>query len=105
MDGAPAEALALGVASSLSGRRWIWRESVLATVGRDSIDRAGLGIAQRLGVPDMLGRLLAVRGIGIDTAADFLDPTLRALMPDPDVLADMLATPHDGPRFLEVQVR
>jgi acetolactate synthase-1/2/3 large subunit len=24
---------------------------------------------------------------------------------DPDALADMLATPHDGPRFLEIQVR
>ena len=57
--------------------------------GVDSIERAGLGIAQRLDVSDMVGRLLAGRGIGIDRAADFLDPTLRALMPDPDVLADM----------------
>ena len=24
---------------------------------------------------------------------------------DPEALADMLATPHDGPRFLEIQVR
>ncbi len=33
--------------------------------------------------------MLAVRGLGIDTAPDFLDPTLRALLPDPCVLRDM----------------
>ena len=77
---------ALGVARSLSGRRWIWR----AAPG-DGLERAGLGIAQRLGVPEIVGRLLAGRGIDISQAADFLEPTLRALMPDPDVLADMPA--------------
>ena len=50
----------LGVARSLSGRRWVWR------VGED---RVGLGIAQRLGVPEIVGRLLAARGIGIEAAA------------------------------------
>ena len=39
----------------------------------------------------MLGRLLAVRGVGIEAATDFLEPTLRALLPDPSVLADMEA--------------
>ena len=37
----------------------------------------------------MLGRLLVARGVGLDDAAYFLDPTLRALLPDPSVLADM----------------
>ena len=67
----------------------MWRTALGVPGGVDSIERAGLGIAQRLDVSDMVGRLLAGRGIGIDRAADFLDPTLRALMPDPDVLADM----------------
>ena len=49
----------------------------------------GLGIAQRLGLPEIVGRLLAARGLDLDTAADFLDPTLRALLPDPSLLADM----------------
>ena len=49
----------------------------------------GLGIAQRLGLPEILGRLLAGRGVGIADAGDFLEPTLRALLPDPSVLADM----------------
>ena len=72
--------LALGVSRSLSGRRWLWQEAE---------ERAGLGIAQRLGVPEILGRLLAGRRIEAAQAADFLDPTLRALLPDPSVLIDM----------------
>jgi single-stranded-DNA-specific exonuclease len=70
----------LQVARSLTGRRWIWRETE---------DRISLGIAQRLGVSDIVGRLLAARGVGIAGAPDFLDPTLRALLPDPSLLIDM----------------
>lgn len=70
----------LGVQRSLSGRRWIWREGQ---------DRVGLGIAQRLGLPEIIGRLLAIRGVGIEAATHFLDPTLRALLPDPSTLMDM----------------
>ena len=36
-----------------------------------------------------MGRLIAVRGIDVEQAADFLEPTLRALLPDPSVLMDM----------------
>ena len=36
-----------------------------------------------------MGRLLAARGIDHDTAGYFLEPTLRALLPDPHVLIDM----------------
>lgn len=70
----------LGVARSLTGRRWTWR------VGDG---RLGLGIAQRVGVPEIVGRLLASRGIDIEAAGHFLDPTLRALLPDPSQLTDM----------------
>jgi len=71
---------ALGVARSLSGRRWVWRAGE---------DRVAFGIAQRMGVPEIVGRLLAARGIDLDGAGHFLEPTLRALLPDPSVLADM----------------
>jgi single-stranded-DNA-specific exonuclease len=71
---------ALGVGRSLSGRRWLWR---------DAEPRIGLGIAQRHGVPEIVGRLLAARGVGIEEAAHFLEPTLRALLPDPSLMADM----------------
>jgi single-stranded-DNA-specific exonuclease len=70
----------LGVAASANGRRWMWRQS-------DS--RIGLAIAQRLALPELLGTLLSARGVGIDQAQDFLEPTLRALMPDPSTLVDM----------------
>ena len=36
-----------------------------------------------------MGRVLAARDVTIDSAADFLAPTLRALLPDPAVLRDM----------------
>ena len=71
---------ALGVRASLTGRRWVLRAGE---------DRVGLGIAQRLGVPEVVGRLLAARGVGLEAAADFLEPTLRALLPDPSVFVDM----------------
>lgn len=52
-------------------------------------DRIAFGIAQRLAVPEIVGRLLAARGVGIERASDFLEPTLRALLPDPSCLTDM----------------
>ncbi len=75
-----AAAPVLGVARSLAGRRWVWRQGE---------ERLGLGIAQRLSLPDILGSLLAARGIDAEAAALFLAPTLRALLPDPAVLIDM----------------
>ncbi len=71
---------ALDVTRSLTGRRWVWRAAE---------ERLGLGIAQRAGVPEIVGRLLAARGVGVEAATDFLEPTLRALLPDPSRLADM----------------
>ncbi|WP_368413987.1 single-stranded-DNA-specific exonuclease RecJ [Falsiroseomonas sp.] len=75
-----AEGPVLGVERSATGRRWIWRQGEA---------RTGLGIAQRLGLPELVGRLLAARGVGLDDAPAFLEPTLRALMPDPSTLRDM----------------
>lgn len=70
----------LGVATSVLGRRWSWRQA-------DA--RVGLAIAQRLGLPELLGQLLAARGVAPEQAQLFLEPTLRALLPDPSVLVDM----------------
>ena len=81
----PAAELVLGVARSATGRRWIWRGGE----ERAGLERTGLAIAQRLELPEVVGRMLAVRGIGLDGAASFLDPTLRALLPDPSTLRDM----------------
>ncbi|HXQ50176.1 MAG TPA: single-stranded-DNA-specific exonuclease RecJ [Stellaceae bacterium] len=70
----------LGVERSLLGRRW--RE-------RSGEDRAGLAIAQRLGLPEIVGRLLARRGVAPDEAERFLNPLLRDVLPDPSDFKDM----------------
>src|SRR4051794_21943320 len=75
----PADA-ALGVIRSVTGRRW---------VSRQGDARVGMAIAQRAELPELVGRLLAARGIGLEAVADFLEPTLRAMLPDPSVLRDM----------------
>jgi len=70
----------LGVERSLTGRRWRQR---LAD------DRLGLALAQRLAVPEILGRVLAARGVDAESAERFLSPTLREQLPDPSGFKDM----------------
>src|SRR5262245_15493645 len=70
----------LGVERSFGGRRWL---------RRGGEDRMGLAIAQRLGLPEIVGRLLAARGVDIDSVGSFFTPTLRDLLPDPSRLCDM----------------
>jgi len=71
---------ALGVERSLTGRRWVWRQGD---------PRRAAAISQQLGLPELVGRLLAARGVEVEAAAQFLEPTLRALLPDPSLLLDM----------------
>ncbi len=40
-------------------------------------------------MPELLARVLAGRGVEVEEAAAFLDPTVRALMPDPYLLTGM----------------
>src|SRR5262249_42675227 len=72
----------LGVSASVRGIAW--RDRLEAAAAKT----AG-AISQRHGLPEMLGRVLASRGVGIDQVATALDPTVRALMPDPSTLRDM----------------
>jgi single-stranded-DNA-specific exonuclease len=76
------------VEQSLGGRRWLWRAGAAGTAAQTAA-HLGLGIAQRLDLPEIVGRLLALRGIGIEQAVHYLTPTLRALLPDPSTLTDM----------------
>lgn len=74
----------LGVERSFTGKRWVPRD------GADpEAERIGLAIAQRFGFPELVGRLIAARQVGLDEVEAFLDPTLKALMPDPGLLRDM----------------
>src|SRR6202042_2890795 len=74
----------LGVAHSATGKLW-----------RDRLDARGaaraLAIAQRYQLPEMLARVLAGRDVEIDAVEDFLDPTIRKLMPDPYTVTQMEA--------------
>lgn len=70
----------LGVTRSVTGKAWRMRPAEA---------RMAEAIAQALGVPEIVGRVLAGRGVAVDSAADYLNPSLRAFMPDPHTLMDM----------------
>ncbi|MEN8237365.1 MAG: single-stranded-DNA-specific exonuclease RecJ [Pseudomonadota bacterium] len=71
---------ALRVEQSVSKKRWCIRPFQ---------ERLALALAQAFGLPDALGRLLAARGVSLEQADDFLNPTLRQGLPDPSHLLDM----------------
>jgi single-stranded-DNA-specific exonuclease len=72
----------LGVTESAAGRIW-----------RDRVDQRGaaraLAMVQRFQLPEMLARVIAGRNIELDAVEDFLDPTIRKLMPDPFTITQM----------------
>src|SRR5687767_5013433 len=70
----------LGVTRSLSGR--LWRQRT-ACPDLTRIHQLGHGLSEPL------ARALASRGVTEDACADFLNPTLKALFPDPSSFADM----------------
>ncbi len=72
----------LGVAHSARG--FAWRERL----AREQHNLA-LAISQQHGLPELLGRVLAARGVALSDVPVFLDPTVKALMPDPAHLAGM----------------
>jgi single-stranded-DNA-specific exonuclease len=77
----PVERAFLGVERSVSGQRWQQR-----------LDQAGLNralaMSQTYGMPELIARVIAGRGVGVADAPAFLDPTLRDLMPDPYAMTD-----------------
>ena len=80
MDGAGGAGNVFAVERSVCGRRWRLRAGNIAE---------GQAIAERLGLPEIVGRLLAQRGVDHDHAPGFLDPRLRDQLPDPSHLRDM----------------
>ncbi|MDE2500145.1 MAG: single-stranded-DNA-specific exonuclease RecJ [Alphaproteobacteria bacterium] len=69
-----------GVARSFSGRRWHLAESD---------EDAARALALKHNLPGVLARLLLGRGISADMAADYLNPTIKRLLPEPLTLAEM----------------
>ncbi|HMR30203.1 MAG TPA: single-stranded-DNA-specific exonuclease RecJ [Geminicoccaceae bacterium] len=56
---------------------------------RSCDERLALALSQRLGLEEVVARVMAGRGIGLDQAADFLEPRLRSALPDPSHLLDL----------------
>ncbi len=70
----------LNVERSITGRRWELRAGD---------ERLALALSQRLGLPELVGRVLAARGVSLEAAEGFLAPSLRVDLPNPSVLRDM----------------
>jgi single-stranded-DNA-specific exonuclease len=70
----------LGVTRSLSGRLWRQRAADAEVTRRHQLTH---------GLSELLARALSSRGITAEAGADFLNPTLKALFPDPSTFADM----------------
>ncbi|WP_375645816.1 single-stranded-DNA-specific exonuclease RecJ [Bartonella sp. TT29SHDZB] len=72
----------LNVESSACGQAWL-----------DALDVQGINnaraISQKFGFPDQLARVLSARDVDESEAVDFINPTLRTLMPDPESFRDM----------------
>ncbi|MBN9053506.1 MAG: single-stranded-DNA-specific exonuclease RecJ, partial [Rhizobiales bacterium] len=84
----------LGVERSATGQRWVAR-----------LDQAGenraLAMSQTHGLPDLICRVLSGRGVAFENALEFLDPTLRRLMPEPYGLMDCEAATERLARAVE----
>ncbi|MDV3251154.1 single-stranded-DNA-specific exonuclease RecJ [Devosia sp. BK] len=72
----------LDVSQSVLGRAWVDRLDIAGS-------RLATAIAQRTGISDIVARILAGRGVELDSAEAYLEPTIRNLMPDPSTLTAM----------------
>ena len=70
----------LNVEDSLTGRRWVGPDA-------DALRMAD-ALGQETGLPAALCRILADRGISVESVGQFLDPRLRDLLPDPRTFRD-----------------
>lgn len=75
----------LGVTESLLGHRWVWRTGADDAATR----RLGSAIAQSCGLPEIVARVMAMRGVRAETVSAFIEPRLRTFLPDPSSLKDM----------------
>jgi len=74
--------LFLGVGRSATGAAWLHRLDARA-------ERQAQRMEQAHGIPGVIARILAGRGVMAEAAERFLDPTLRELLPDPATLTDL----------------
>ena len=72
----------LDVERSVSGRAWLDRLDADGS-------RAAQAMSQQSDISEILARVAAGRGVPVEQLESFLNPTLRALMPDPSTLTGM----------------
>ncbi|WP_367714518.1 single-stranded-DNA-specific exonuclease RecJ [Nitratireductor sp. GISD-1A_MAKvit] len=72
----------LDVRHSARGLAWVHRLDLRG-------ENAALAMAQTHGIAEIVARVLAGRGVEMDKARRFLEPTIRDLLPDPSTLTDM----------------
>ncbi len=65
---------------SLTGKFWAVRAADEKNI---------LTLVQRFGLPEIVARVLAVRGVAFDDVENFLNPNLKNSLPDPSHLLDM----------------
>jgi single-stranded-DNA-specific exonuclease len=70
----------LGVERSATGRRWLARPAEASLVA---------ALARHLDAPAALAQVLVGRGVGLETGARFLSPSLKHELPDPSLFAGM----------------
>src|SRR3954468_4927185 len=63
----------LNITRSVTGRAWVSRLG-------DAEARIAQAITQRSGISEILARIIAARGVGIEQADEYLNPTIRGLM-------------------------
>lgn len=76
----PQEGFLLDVEKSATGRSWVQRPAEYRIIQ---------AIAQQHDLPEIVARVVVGRGIGLAQSGDFLNPTLRAALPDPSRFKDM----------------
>jgi single-stranded-DNA-specific exonuclease len=77
-EGLAEQGAAFGVARSFTGRRWLLKP-VDAKLESELLRE----------ISPVLARLLALRGVSLAEAADYLSPRLKKLLPEPNLLKDM----------------
>ena len=75
----------LDVTRSVTGRAWVDRLDAGTT-------RIATAMSQRSSISEILARVIAARGVGLEEAEAYLEPTIRGLMPDPSTLTAMAMT-------------
>ncbi len=70
----------LNITKSAKGQVW---------QARPLDQRMAAVISQRLELPEIIGRVMAARGVSVEDSEAWLNPTIRGLMPKPSALMDL----------------